>query len=477
MVTSAENSPRSSYTTTTNTTTPPATKPRLLLNSSNSNNTSISSDTSCSNNQSNIKQESLLNNKGFLNSTLLPSESNRSFQVISSGSCTLTDSDDQYPSNHLSSPQTITTTSITEMNLLDNVNTNQSPYQSQTLLPKTTNDSLSSFPISKPCLHFVNGAQQQHAVVFECREGWRLNDPKTKHPHSTTHNCSIKDYLVIEGNDFENCKSFLKLKDSAGGKVVTEAFFTFDPKTRKHVVEFQVVSKINNMKGNTSSRVAYIDIYDSNNKLICVSDSFWVRSRSRGQMMLDMAKRRKEPSSASKQSEIVHQSHSTTSSNDSPSDEGGEQEISTLSNVIEDEVITIPPSLKQKAIIQSPISSTNQSSSDPLSSLANVASSIVKERLPSFADLTLSSPPVPQQESATSPMKDSSLPHIDCITSDLPYRKRKISEDSRIRSLTLLIEKNSSDISKLYQLVEAQNNMISDLSQAIMQLCKKQKQQ
>lgn len=400
----------------------------------------------------------------FMNSIQKESNDNR----VLSSNCTVSSSTlTEYPSNHLeSSPQ---------MNIIEssNVNTDrQQPYQQQTLLfPKS--DSISNFTLTKPCLHFVNGAQQHFAVIFECREGWRINDPKTKHPHSTTHNCSIKDHLVIEGNDFENCKSFLKLKDNQGGKTVTEAFFTFDPKTRKHVVEFQVVSKINNMKGNTSSRVAYIDIYDSSNKLICVSDSFWVRSRSRGQMMLDMAKRKKEPSSK----EPTQLSHSTTSSNDS--DEDIENVPTTLSNAIED-VQPFPKTSKQP--IPSPQSSaTTQSTSDPLSSLANVASSIAplqdtnsSERLPSFADLTLSSPQLSTQES---PMKEASLPHIDSITNELPYRKRKISDDSRIRSLTLQIEKNCSDITKLYKMVEEQNQLISDLSLNLMQLCKKQKQQ
>ncbi|KAG2377382.1 hypothetical protein C9374_009293 [Naegleria lovaniensis] len=169
---------------------------------------------------------------------------------------------------------------------------------------------------SKPSLHFVGGYHQRFPAYMDCKEGWRLNDPKTKHPHSTTHNCSIKDHIIIHGNDFESCKCYMKLRDNEEGKTVSESFFSYDHHNHRYFVEFPVVSKINNMKGNTSSRVVYIDIYDSKNKLICVSDAFWVRSRSRSQMMLDLAKRKREQTTSSPQQlagPTSHRTFSTTS--------------------------------------------------------------------------------------------------------------------------------------------------------------------
>ncbi|KAL9654185.1 hypothetical protein ABK040_000768 [Willaertia magna] len=161
--------------------------------------------------------------------------------------------------------------------------------------PVTTTSSTSSNQPSKPSLHFSGGFECKYPFSFDCLEGWRLNDLKSKHPHSTTHNCSIKDHIRIEGKDFSNCKCYLKLKDNVDGKVVTETFFTYQPPPiDTNVAEFSVVSKINNMKGSTSSRVAFLEIVDEHNKVICISDAFWVRSRSRSQMKLDLAKRKRD---------------------------------------------------------------------------------------------------------------------------------------------------------------------------------------
>nr|CAG4719015.1 unnamed protein product [Naegleria fowleri] len=417
---------------------------------------------------------------------------------------------------------------------------------------------------SKPSLHFVGGYQQRYPAYMDCKEGWRLNDPKTKHPHSTTHNCSIKDHIIIHGNDFENCKCFLKLRDNEEGKVVSESFFSYDHHNHRYFVEFPVVSKINNMKGNTSSRVVYIDIYDSKNKLICVSDAFWVRSRSRSQMMLDLAKRKREqthqvagpnivmhrqanafstPTSTTPYSNTSPRSNSTLEEEDRDSLTSAEKQqigsammmvdfsnqsdgkgttgtsktpASSISYTLMGEggiggghspsMMTMVPyttgatpnsSNASSYPLTSQASYSPQTSSspqtDPLSSLANVASSIAgaapltptehhvvpsssssatstmttsqKQMLPSIDALTLGSD---DEASTTNPLvEDHSssaihLPHIDSF-----IKKRKFEDRYRLEEIYHQLERNKEDISKLSRMIEDQNRIIQDLSMKI----------
>lgn len=144
----------------------------------------------------------------------------------------------------------------------------------------------------------MNGSNDYQAE-FTCHPDFRLNT-KTKNPPNTKFNVSIKDVLFVTGVDLGDCEMFLRLDNgTTHGQPVCSCFFkpltpyidsstnNREKKKRLYQAKIDIPPSLNTKKGNSSSRVGFIEIYDSNNKLVAVSDKFWIRSRSRDQMLKD----------------------------------------------------------------------------------------------------------------------------------------------------------------------------------------------
>ena len=306
--------------------------------------------------------------------------------------------------------------------------------------------------ISKPpSLHFIRGAKQKHPFTFECVEGWRVNESRTKHPHATFYNCSIKDHVIIKGPDFANCKCILKLKDQGEGKTVSETFFQLDSASNEYMVNCELVSKIIYMKGCSSSRVAYVDIYDSDNNIICVSDAFWVRSRTRVQMHLDKEKRQRE-----KESRKTSRNSADSDTDDGASDDPEEQTVA-----------------KQADCFQAPLDSEygrfqiepeKASAVNPLSSLANLASGFYH---PPQTHL-----PFQPQNSAEFPIEvDAQEPRASKPLS----KKRKVEDivsglhQTCLSDITGHLARHTKEIASLKDMIAEQNKLIQELINKVQQ--------
>ncbi|EFC40229.1 predicted protein [Naegleria gruberi] len=143
---------------------------------------------------------------------------------------------------------------------------------------------------SIPILSFSNywkGEIPSHSFV--CKEGFLLNDSK-KAPPDTSHNLTIRDSLHISSQAFNRCTCKLKLKDgSADGVIVSSE--AFKPNNMNNLTTFEctvtIPQKITTLKGSSSSRIGYIEIYNQDDECIAVSSFFWIRSRSRLQLDKD----------------------------------------------------------------------------------------------------------------------------------------------------------------------------------------------
>ncbi|KAG2378353.1 hypothetical protein C9374_008496 [Naegleria lovaniensis] len=225
--------------------------------------------------------------------TFQPNAYTRSYSTRSSSSPLSNAGPSKDQSMGTSVPIKTTTSMSNESNTSTSPNTNGS---------LTTSSSVSSPPSGsdaslRPSLTFVNGSNDYQAE-FTCHPDFRLNT-KTKNPPNTKFNVSIKDVLFVTGVDLGDCEMFLRLDNgSAHGQPVCSCFFkpltpyidsstNKEKKKRLYQAKIDIPPSLNTKKGSSSSRVGFIEIYDSNNKLVAVSDKFWIRSRSRDQMLKD----------------------------------------------------------------------------------------------------------------------------------------------------------------------------------------------
>ena len=156
---------------------------------------------------------------------------------------------------------------------------------------------------NRPELHMTENAKDyDYSLEFMCDPDFRLNT-KTKHPINTMYNISIKDTLWITGIGLNHCEMILKLDDGKQGTPLCSCFFhpiaqlptdpSTDMKNQLFQAKIEIPPSINSKKGNSASRVAFVEVYDSKVGLLAYSDKIWVRSRSRKQMEKDEKTKKK----------------------------------------------------------------------------------------------------------------------------------------------------------------------------------------
>lgn len=142
---------------------------------------------------------------------------------------------------------------------------------------------------SRPTLTFFDDIE--HDFIFDA--DFISNSGKMKVPSGTTHHLCQGDFIRMESSMFNRCKAILKYKSNPDDIDVVETNFynilQNQNKNAKYTCRLQIPKSgaKTRVSGLSPSRVGYINIIDGNGKLICQSNSFWIRSRSRCQIEKD----------------------------------------------------------------------------------------------------------------------------------------------------------------------------------------------
>lgn len=149
------------------------------------------------------------------------------------------------------------------------------------------NNTYQTMSQSEPVLHFIGNIR--HDFVFDAK--FESNKSCVKSPVGTTHHLYQGDMIKIQSSAFSKCKAILRYKNVPNDIDIVETNFynVICGQIEKSSCNLQIPKSGSNRRvtGVSPSRVAYINIVDELGQLVCQSNNFWIRSRSRSQIEKD----------------------------------------------------------------------------------------------------------------------------------------------------------------------------------------------